>query len=116
MASTARVTILFEEAEKAALQSRARAAHTSTGEYIKRAVTAYDADTTPDAQTIAELEAMADLLDAATKQMGAQLDASIAKLDRYLDPAREAAQRDRIEREVRAMDLNGVTAMLGLSA
>lgn len=114
MASTARVTVLFEPAEKAALQTHAAAARISTGEYIKRAVSAYDpaiADMNP--ATMAQLEAYLELLDAATKTMSAQIDASIAKIDHALDPARETEARARITQEVRAMDLTGVAAMFG---
>lgn len=116
MAATARVTVLFDPAEKAALQSHAAAAKISTGEYIKRAVSAYDADVMPDAETMAQLEAYAELLESAAKTMGAQIDASIAKIDRMLDPTFIAEERARIEREVAEMDLTGVRERLGLTA
>nr|WP_295660534.1 hypothetical protein [Polymorphobacter sp.] len=110
MAATARVTVLFDPVEKAALQSHALAARISTGEYIKRAVTAYEAyeesELTPEA--LGQLEIYADLLQSATRTMNAQLDATIARIDYSLDPAREDKIRARVTREIAEMDLDGV--------
>lgn len=114
MAATERVVVLFEPAEKLALQARAAAAKVSMGEFIKRAVT--DWQVAPTAEQSAELEALAAELERAAGTMTAKLDATIARLDRVLDPAREAEQRRRIEAEVAELDLSGVATALGLAA
>lgn len=115
MAATARVTVLFEPAEKTALQTHAAAARISTGEYIKRAVSAYDADAEAELSPAAmsQFEAYAGLIESATKMMSEQIDASVARIDHALDPAREVEMRARIEQEVRGMDLSGVAALFG---
>ncbi len=118
MAATARVTVLFDPAEKAALQSHALAARISTGEYIKRAVTAYEmyeeVELTPD--VMAQLETYAELLNSATRTMNAQLDATIARIDYTLDPAREDEIRARVTREIAGMDLDGVADLFRANA
>ena len=114
MAATERVVVLFEPAEKRALQSRAAAASLSMGEFIKRAV--IDADAAPTAAQQAELELLATELEAATRRMGERLDATIKRVAATLDPARDARQRQRIEDEISGMDLSGVTALLARAA
>ncbi|UAJ10767.1 hypothetical protein [Polymorphobacter megasporae] len=118
MAATARVTVLFDPAEKAALQSHALAARISTGEYIKRAVSAYEmyeeVELTPD--VMAQLETYAELLNSATRTMNAQLDATIARIDYALDPAREDEIRARVTREIAGMDLDGVADLFRVNA
>lgn len=116
MAATARATVLFDPAEKAALEVRARAAHTSTGEFIKRAVAAYDPENTVDPVTMAQIEAYVELVGSAVKTMNSQLDASIAKIDRILDPVFIAEERLRIENEVAQLDVTAIRERLGLTA
>lgn len=114
MAATERVTVLFEPAEKRALQSRAAAAQLSMGEFIKRAVARDDASPTPDQRD--ELEAVAGQLEEAAQRMAAKLDGVIARVVATLDPAREAEQRRRIEAEVVAMELTGISALFDRAA
>lgn len=113
MAATARLTVLLEPAEKAVIQSHARAARISTGEYVKRAVTAYDTFTELDAETMIQLEAYLVLLDSSTKKMSAQIDAMTTKIDHSLDPTREAEMRARAEQEICDLDLSGIIKIFG---
>lgn len=115
MATTARLVVLLEPREKASLKSRAAAARLSMGEYVKRAVNAYDGDRDADAE--AELDRLTTELAQASKAMAARLDRSIARLDATLDPAREAALKARLEAEARALPdaaIAGTRQLFGL--
>ncbi|TRW16936.1 plasmid mobilization protein [Glacieibacterium frigidum] len=114
MAATERVVVLFEPAEKRALQSRAAAASLSMGEFIKRAV--IGAEASPNADQQAELEVLATELEKAVVRMSDRLDTTIARVDATLDPGRDAERRARIEAEVAGLDLSGVAALLGRAA
>lgn len=114
MATTARLVVPLDPAEKAAQKSRADAARLSMGEYVKRAVSAYDGKRDPDAE--AELERLTAELGTAAKAMAARLDTSIARLDAALDPQRETALRARFEAEARALPdtaVAGARALFG---
>ena len=66
---------------------------------------------------IAELERLATELAVASRAMTAQLDRSIARLDATLDPAREAALKERLEAEAHTLSdtvIAGTRELFGL--
>ena len=56
------------------------------------------------------------MVGSAVKTMNSQLDASIAKIDRMLDPVFIAEERLRIEHEVAQLDVTAIRERLGLAA
>lgn len=116
MAMTERLVVLLDAGEKASLKSRAASAQLSMGEYVKRAVSSYDAAAVSN-MPLAELDTLAGELAQAAAHMSGQLDAAVARIDAVLDPGREAALRARLETEARALPdaaIAGVASLFGI--
>lgn len=100
MASTARMILVVEPAEKARWTADARKAGISTAEYLRRAAAVYDPELTPaDIEMIRTLTVEAS---ASIARSTAMLDAMIDSLDNLNDPAHEAQLRTRIMAELEA--------------
>ena len=89
MAATERVVVLMSAGEKAALERKAAAGRVSTGEFIRRAAAAYNAETARDE---AELAALLPLLRATHVETLRRLDATERRVDETL-ALLEAARR-----------------------
>jgi hypothetical protein len=82
MPATERVVVLMSPAEKAALDAKAASAGSiSTGEFIRRAVRAYDENAEEEA---AELKGLLSLLAATHEETVRQLDQAERRLDETL--------------------------------
>lgn len=100
MASTARMILVVEPAEKARWMADARKAGVSTAEYLRRAAAVYDPELTP--ADIEMIRALTIEAGASIARSTAMLDAMIARLDDLGDPAQEARLREQIMAELRA--------------
>ena len=101
-----RINLLMTSAEKTMLDARARAAGVSTGELVRRAISAYDASVDMD-----ELRALADELARAADRMDAKLAATLAKMAQLEDAL---ADKDALRAATRAeLQATGTTWPFG---
>ncbi len=78
MARTVRLNLLVSPEEKDDIEQRARRAHVTTSELVRRAVVAYEPDEDKD-----ELRALADELALAARRMEGRLDDALVRMAAY---------------------------------
>lgn len=100
MASTARMILVVDPAEKTRWTAEARKAGISTAEYLRRAAAAFDPRLDPDEAELVRA-AIAEITASATRMI-AQLDETLASLDDLNDPEHEVRVRARIMAELEA--------------
>lgn len=98
MASTARMILVVEPAEKARWAADARKAGISTAEYLRRAAAVYDPDLDPDETGVLKA-ATAEVL-ASIGRMAASFDKAISEMREANDPERDARFRAKAMAEI----------------
>jgi hypothetical protein len=98
MASTARMILVVEPAEKARWEKEAKKAGISTAEFLRRAAAVYDSEFTPDEMLM--LEAAAKEMNASVGRMVATLDATLAVMRDANDPDRDARLKAKVMAEL----------------
>lgn len=76
--ATERVTVLMTPGEKSALESKAREAGVSTGEFVRRSVESFDPEA---AEDLIQLAALAAELDRSNREASAALDRALASIE-----------------------------------
>ncbi len=98
MASTARMILVVDTAEKARWTAEAKKAGISTAEYLRRAAAVYDPDFTPEESAM--LAAATQEVVASIGRMATTLDATIAGMREANDPDRDARFKAKVMAEL----------------